>query len=326
QNCQVKVRKYILVSQPSRWRKKGDRVVVQSPMLEISKPVLEVPVRRFNGEEQNSVCFIPKQDIERDTSSLYDKENLSKATVWVDAHGVALLDSSVHSQFAYRQGDRFWICIGANTNSYGEIVPVINLRTFEKGDIGISQVCWYPKIRGPNGEVWTLGGGTRQLKCSGVTSYWSWVICQQLDGCLLTKSVEIPGREVELKDTRQLSTDESRSLFQKKIDQGELDESRSCPLEARNRTFVLPTPPTSPDQPLTQVPQIPTATAQAQQPPPPPPLARPWRGIFELSGPTNGHYTLRNSLIHPQELPQSRVNRAQPPPLSTALLSKEEGG
>jgi hypothetical protein len=153
QDCKVRIRKYVLVSQPSRWGQKSERVVVQSPMLEISKTVLDVPVKRYNGEEQNSVCFIPKQDIEKDTNSIYEKTQISRTTSWVDAHGVALFDSTLHDQIAYLRGDRFWICIGTNTNGYDELVPVINLRTYEKGDVGIDQVCWFPKIQGPNVSI-----------------------------------------------------------------------------------------------------------------------------------------------------------------------------
>jgi hypothetical protein len=156
QDCKVEVRKYVLVSQPSRWKQKGERVVVQSPMLKISKTVLDVPVKRFNGEEDNSVCFIPKQDIEKDSNSIYNNAKVSTATKRVDAHGVALFDSSPYDKIAYARGDTFWICIGVNTNGYGETVPVINLQTSHKGDIGIDQVCWFPKIQGPNVSLPTL--------------------------------------------------------------------------------------------------------------------------------------------------------------------------
>jgi hypothetical protein len=150
QDCKVAVRKYVLISRPSRWKQKGERVVVQSPMLQISKAVLNVPVKRYNGEADNAVCFIPKQDIEKDTSSIYDKAKVSTAISWVDAHGVALFNSSPHDQIAYRHNVRFWICIGANTNEYDETIPVINLRTYVKGNIRIDQVCWHPKVQGPN--------------------------------------------------------------------------------------------------------------------------------------------------------------------------------
>jgi len=149
-DCKVRVRKYVLVSCPSRWKQKVERVVVQSPMLKITNSALEVPVKRYNGEEQNSVCFIPKHDIENDVS-IYEYAKVSTTESWVDAHGVALFDSALDDNFTYRRGDRFWICIGTNTG-FNIVVPVINLssQSFEKGDIRIDQVCWFPKIQGPN--------------------------------------------------------------------------------------------------------------------------------------------------------------------------------
>ena len=78
-DCKVEIRKYVLIKQSTRWSKKAIRVVVQSPMLDISNTVSEVPVKRYNGEEQNSVDFIPRQDIEKG-KSVYDKAQISKAT------------------------------------------------------------------------------------------------------------------------------------------------------------------------------------------------------------------------------------------------------
>jgi hypothetical protein len=46
-HCKVKVRKYVLVSDPTRWKRKGERIVVQSPMLDIPKSVSHVPVKRY---------------------------------------------------------------------------------------------------------------------------------------------------------------------------------------------------------------------------------------------------------------------------------------
>jgi len=333
-DCKVKVRKYVLISQPSRWNKKGVRVVVQSPMRKISKKVLLVPVKRYNGEENNSVCLIPKQDIEKDTSDVYDKAQVTKAISWVDAHGVALSDSSVYEQIAYRRGDQFWICIGASTNDYDEVVTVINLRTFEKGDISIDQVCWYPKIQGPNQELWTLGAETRHLKKCGSKkyAYWSWVICQQLDGSSSTiKTVEIPTKEVKMEDRRLLSIAESRSMFAQRYrcmtgGPADQNESRSCspPIYAsHNQDYILPTPPASPDQQLAESQQAPkTATIQVQEQASP--RVQAWRRIFKLSGPMNGQYVLRNSLIHPQEIPQSNVALRQPRLLPARSFSEEE--
>jgi hypothetical protein len=260
-DCKVEVRKYVLVSQPSRWRQKSERVVVQSPMLKITESVSVVPVKRYKGEEENSVCFIPKEDIEKDTSKIYDKTRVSTGTSWVDAHGVALFDSSVHDQIIYLRGDPFWICIGASTKGYEQIVPVINLRTYEKGDVEIEQVCWYPKIQGPNQELWTPGGETRKLKQGGAGEYshWCWVVCQKLDGTPpTTKTVEIPTNEVNMKDRRLLSISETRSLFEKRkrfVDEDFVDYSECRPCSPptyipRNQIFILPTPRASSDKHL----------------------------------------------------------------------------
>jgi hypothetical protein len=331
-DCKVEVRNYVLISQPSRWSQKSGRVVVQSPMRDISKTVLLVPVKLYNGEEQNSVCFIPKQDIEKDTSDVYDKFQVSKTTSWVDAHGVALFDSSVHGQISYRQGDRFWICIGANTDGYDKVVPVINLRTFEKGDISIDEVCWYPKIQGPNEELWTLGGETRHLKQCGAKkySYWSWVISQQLDSSpSITKTVEIPTKEVKMEDERLFSSAKSQTLFNKRLrymTAADQNESRYCSSPVytpHNQIFVLPTPPASPDQDLVENPQAPeqaSVLVREQTPP----HVRAWRRIFTLSGPTNGQYLLRNSLVHPQEVAQSHEALRRPRLLPAPAFSEED--
>ncbi|KAE9372401.1 hypothetical protein N431DRAFT_340250 [Stipitochalara longipes BDJ] len=341
-DCKVRVRKYVLVSRPSRWKQKGERVVVQSPMLNIPKTVLHVPVKRYTGEEQNSVCFIPKQDIEEDISSIYENAEVTTTESWVDAHGVALFDSTLDNSVTYRRGDRFWICIGTATN-FKNVVPVINLnsQTFEKGNIPIDQVCWFPKIQGPNGELWTLGGETRQLKLSGRKnySYLSWAVCQLLDGSSpTTEIVPMPANDVELETRRQLSISESRSLFVKRLRCMEVSFAdgaiRADKIETRSQfpadhiprdriSLFLPTPPASPDQeplPLQQLLKMNTFPAQKQRPP----IARPWRGIFELSGQTNGKYVLRNSLIHPPGPPQSCVERWLPSVSSMTINSENE--
>lgn len=43
-DCKVEMQKYVLIAQPSRWQQKGERVVVQSPILHLSKDTLVVPV------------------------------------------------------------------------------------------------------------------------------------------------------------------------------------------------------------------------------------------------------------------------------------------
>lgn len=79
----------------------------------------------------------------------------------------------------------------------------------------------------------------------------------------------------------------------------------------KNQSLCLPTPPASPDQDLLrfrhQLKKVPVVAEEQCHS-----LPRPWRGIFELSGRTNGKYVLRNSLIHPQQPSQSPVERWLP--------------
>lgn len=75
-DCRVPVRKYVLIAKPKRWGQKGGQQLVQSPMLEISSTISQVPVRHFDGEVQNFVCFIPRTDIEKDSSDAYEKSQV----------------------------------------------------------------------------------------------------------------------------------------------------------------------------------------------------------------------------------------------------------
>ena len=90
-DCRIVVRKYVLVSRPSRWCQKGERTVVHSPMLSISKEVSHVPVRCYRGEASNSVCLLPKNDIEKDWSGIYDKALVDKTTLSVGKRSVRLI-------------------------------------------------------------------------------------------------------------------------------------------------------------------------------------------------------------------------------------------
>ena len=247
-DCKVEVRKYVLVSRPSRWDKRGDRVVVQSPVIEIRNTDIRIPVKRFSGEEDNSVEFLPRKDIEKDASVVYDKERVSKIPVWVDAHGVAVLDSSPEDELEYRRNDKFWIHVGASTSQHQTTVPVINLRTQAKGTINLRNVCWYPKMRGPNDELWTLGGEARKLKHSGSRkfTYWSFVICQRLDGRdPTTKSVEIPTKDSSLADRSILSFADRRLMFERRLER--MLERLPLRYMVPSQKEGIMTPPSSPD-------------------------------------------------------------------------------
>ncbi|CAD6445910.1 bdd25db5-f25b-4225-af5f-17b53912e20b [Sclerotinia trifoliorum] len=100
-----------------------DRVVVQSPVRNITNESA-IPVRRFNGDEENSVYFMPVQDIEKDGSVAYKNAMVSSKSTLIDTHGVALFRSV--SDFDYQPGDRFWLFIGPERNDDEKDVPVIN--------------------------------------------------------------------------------------------------------------------------------------------------------------------------------------------------------
>ncbi|KAI9050429.1 hypothetical protein LZ554_005593 [Drepanopeziza brunnea f. sp. 'monogermtubi'] len=98
-------------------------------MLSIPKDIPRVPVRRFNGKAENTVCFLPREHFERESSDAYQRLHASKTETSINAHGVAMSDSLTCSEFKYHRGDKFWISIGANQNRHEQDVPVVNLRT-----------------------------------------------------------------------------------------------------------------------------------------------------------------------------------------------------
>ncbi|KAF7955974.1 hypothetical protein EAE96_004895 [Botrytis aclada] len=212
-DCKVLVRRYVLVARPSKWAQPGHRVVVQSPVLNIANESL-IPVRRFKGRDENSVCFMPVQDIEKDGSMAYKNAGIVTEATQMDAHGMALIHSD--SEFDYRAGDRFWLFITAKGGGYENDVPVINLRTMEAGSVPISHVCWFPKMRGPDNEVWTFGGNIRKLKLHGRNNFtlWIWGICQYLDGQpATTKYIQIPERNINTDEQQWMKSSNARSLF-----------------------------------------------------------------------------------------------------------------
>ncbi|KAF7896867.1 uncharacterized protein EAF01_009270 [Botrytis porri] len=212
-DCKVLGRRYVLVARPSKWAQLGHRVVVQSPVLKIANES-HIPVRRFKGEDENSVCFMPVQDIEKDGSIAYKNAGIATEATQMDAHGMALIESD--SEFEYQPGDRFWLLITAKGDGYENDVPVINLRTMKAGSVPSSHVCWFPKMRGPENEVWTFGGNIRKLKLHGRNNFtlWIWGIRQYLDGKhATTKYIQIPERNVNTDEQQWLKSSSARSLF-----------------------------------------------------------------------------------------------------------------
>lgn len=244
-DCKLQIRSYVLVPLPSRWIRSGERVIIHSPVQDISTSPENIPAKRYcHGEEQHAVCFMKPSDIEKETSVIYEELCISPSLSWVNAHGVALRSSSCSSPFKYQRGDRFWIHIGSNTNGFDSSVPVINLQTFESGVIAVDHVCWYPHLRGANEELYTLGGDVRKLKQCGSRkfSYWSWVICQSLNSTpSTTKSIEVPAEGARLKDRWPLALEESQDLFEKKCRYME-----QCLRGPTERSVWLTPPPTFP--------------------------------------------------------------------------------
>ncbi|ESZ95826.1 hypothetical protein SBOR_3768 [Sclerotinia borealis F-4128] len=214
-DCKVTLRKYVLVSRPPKWAQQGDRVVVHSPVQDITNESV-IPVRRFNGDDENSVCFMPTQDIEKDGSIAQINAMVSSTATRIDAHGVAL--SETDSDFEYRPGDQFWLFIAADRTGYENEVPVINLRTMATGRVPITHVCWFPRMHGPGNEVWTFGSSIRKLKLKHAGknqfTFWTWGICQYLDGKpVTTKEIQVPERNISTDAQRWLSSADSRPLF-----------------------------------------------------------------------------------------------------------------
>lgn len=293
-DCRKEVRDYRLVPNPSRWKQKGERVMIQSPMLEILESTSHVPAKRYSyGQAQNYACFLLRDDIDY---------HYTGTRGWIDAHGVALFNSSSTDQLHFERGQRFWLNIKPETNASETTVPVINLDTFDEGTINIDKVCWYPKVQGPNHELWTLGGDIRKQKLVGSRKfiYWSWVICQRLDGSTpTTKMAEIPTREVECQGKRLLSSSEAKSLF----------EQRYRNMEKPTAPADVLSPPLTPLQCSECIQKRSRAPDEDQQTPTRYKESRDlWRRIFSMAKKNGGSYKcLQRSNIHPQKL--------TPPPL-----------
>lgn len=110
----------------------------------------------------------------------------------------------------------------------------------------------YPKIQGPNQELWTLGGPVRTLKLNGSKKFslWSWVVSQQEGAPSKTMNAEIPAKDVVMPDRRLLSTSDRRALFEKKylsMTNTTSKKTFQSPLHSDEGSTGLMTPPSSPD-------------------------------------------------------------------------------
>ncbi|ATZ50825.1 hypothetical protein BCIN_06g03040 [Botrytis cinerea B05.10] len=312
-DCKSLIRRYVLVAQPSKWAQPGHRVVVQSPVLNIANESL-IPVRRFEGKDENSVCFMPVQDIEKDGSIAYKNLGIAMEATQMDAHGMAWIQSD--SEFDYQPGDRFWLFITAKGDDYENNVPVINLRTMETGSVPISHVCWFPKMRGPGNEVWTFGGNIRKLKLHGRNNFtlWIWGICQYLDGQpATTRYIQVPEKNVDTDEQQWLKSSNAESLFShiyKSMtkDCQQIISPVLSPLRATNCSILpkgLHTPPISPcmghPRPLNEDTNFTPRLASTE-------LNSAWKNIMNLASKGTPR-PIRSSLIHPQRILSSPDRR-----------------
>ncbi|KAM3068458.1 hypothetical protein ACMFMF_009275 [Clarireedia jacksonii] len=197
-DCRITVRKYLLVPTPSKLTRKGDQLVVQSPILDITNASTTIPIRCFGDNKA------------------YQKAQLSTAPTRINAHGTAICDSE--DDFHYKRGDRFWVIVNGNPKNDEVKVQVINLdENYMTGMIPISHVCWVPNMMGPRKELWTFCGGTRERRQAGPknSTNMTWTICQDIDGKrATTKTVSIPSKiGVGTTDRRWMSSTESRRYF-----------------------------------------------------------------------------------------------------------------
>ncbi|QSZ32126.1 hypothetical protein DSL72_001695 [Monilinia vaccinii-corymbosi] len=175
-DCKVPIRKYALVSRPSNWAQKGDRVVSQPQVQNITNKSV-IPMRRFSGNDENSICFMPIQDIiEKDRSIASRGARVTSRAALIDAHSVALFKGN--SNFDYGPGDKFRLFITANRTGYKNDAPLINLRTMKTRSVPVPYVPWLPKMRGPDNKIWAFGGSIRKQTLSNLKDDDSLILTQ----------------------------------------------------------------------------------------------------------------------------------------------------
>ena len=320
-DCKVEVRNYVLVSRPSRWTKSDNRIVVQSPVLQIRNSDIRVPLKRCSREDDNAVEFLPVTDIEKDASYIYDKERVCKTPVCVNAHGVALSDSN-SDELAYRRNDKFWIYVGASTDQYKTTVPVINLKTGANGSIDIKKVCWYPKMQGPKGELLTLGGEPRVCRHGGwkETTTFSFAICQKPDGNVSTRTnLRIPTKHTTLPDISMLSSTDQRLLFERRLEI--MLKMQSPQYTAPLHQEGIMTPPSSPDSENLSF--LKMVTKARPVPTVPPPIASIAETLEKLVDPIRGSAAPLERVL-PPVLQTSRIPISSI--LSTSSLDTSDRG
>jgi hypothetical protein len=226
-NCEVALREYITTTRQPKWPNQGLRDVFRSPMITIPPTATEVPVQCFSrGVEVNTVKYIHKRDIEF-AEDVYQRMNVSQEPKIQNAHGVVVVDATVggnQKKFEYKRGDRLWLYVDSDMTQRKETVRVINLRTFDHGDINLQHVCWFPNYQSRSDEFWTIGGA------SSSSTRHCWGIGQRVDrGKSYSEIIHVPKKF-------RIPVAQARSLFRRRL--GVVESLLKNKLEQSNKRRI----------------------------------------------------------------------------------------
>jgi hypothetical protein len=226
-NCEIALREYVTTTRQPKWPNQGLRDIFQSPMITIPPTATEVPVRcSTRGVDVNTVKYIHKRDIEF-SEDVYQRMNVSQEPKIQNAHGVVVVDATIaenQQMFEYKRGDRLWLYIDSAMTQRKETVRVINLRTFEYGDISLQHVCWYPNYQNRSDEFWTIGGA------SSSSTHHCWGIGQKVDcGKSYSGIIHLPRKS-------RIPVAQARSLFRRRL--GVVESLLKNKLEQSNKRRI----------------------------------------------------------------------------------------
>ncbi|KAH0538814.1 hypothetical protein FGG08_004590 [Glutinoglossum americanum] len=141
-------------------------IPLQSPQKDYGIPALRIYKSPSSVIAlQREVGFVHMKDLIDHSSARYSKLGISTEPFRQYAHGIAYRDGGSDG-FRYQRGDTFWLFdrLIPSLETGGNSAPVINLRTSEYGVLRVNDVCWYPDVRGPGGDLWTVSGVLREIR------------------------------------------------------------------------------------------------------------------------------------------------------------------
>lgn len=176
------------------------------------KPELIPVLRHYPKQYHQDVRLICTNEIEKDSCTAYKSKKVETVSKPKRVHGVAIVDSPPGPDYNYKRGDRLWLHMESKKPAELDnlTAPVVNLRTYETGTILIRHVCWYPRAKGPSGELWTFGGMV-SLVGGQKTQSWIWAVIQSRDG----KTTECD--MVQLTPDCQIEPPERVALFKERL-------------------------------------------------------------------------------------------------------------